>query len=138
MPPDRSSELIAGSMSGVIVSWIVQWFKRSKYLPIVTEDSDRLNKILVVFLGLLMSAGVDMTHTWDPTTHAFALTISGLTMANIGHLASTVYANYVGAKVYYHTVTKPQVAARTGSTVGVIPAVTTSPDSPVASNRETS
>jgi len=65
---------------GLVASFVIQWLKKASWFPVLTEQSD---KILKVVFSALVAAGsaIAVSFSFDPTLGQ--LTVTGLTWANV-------------------------------------------------------
>ena len=74
-----SSELGAQASIAILVSFIMQWVKKSRFFPWLTVETEKLNYWMSVIIAFLTGIGIFVT--WNQGT----LIISGLTSSNIYH-----------------------------------------------------
>ena len=72
---ETGSELTAHLTTGATVVYVLQWLKASGWVPWITADTKRLNRILSALLAAAMAVGINWTY--DPT--GGTLVITGLT-----------------------------------------------------------
>jgi len=74
-----SSELGAQATTAILVSFVMQWLKKSRFFPWLTVETETLNYWVSAIIAFLTGVGIFVT--WSQGT----LTISGLTSVNIYH-----------------------------------------------------
>jgi hypothetical protein len=87
----------------VISTYVLQWLKQSKLFPWLTVETQTLNRWAGIAIAFLSSVGVLVT--FDHA--AGVLTISGLTAANLLHVAARITQQWVMQQVAYRTVVAP-------------------------------
>lgn len=87
----------------VITTYVFQWIKKSSWFPWLTMNSQKLNRILGVVVAFAASIGV--VATFDHT--AGVLTVTGLTMAGLGHGVARFIQQWVMQQTAYKVVIAP-------------------------------
>ena len=96
-----SSELGAQASIAIIVSFGLQWVKKSEYFPWITTKTEKVNQW--VSIGIAFFTGVGIFATWDHGT----LTITGLTASNVLHAATRGIQQWVFQTTAYRTLIAP-------------------------------
>lgn len=87
----------------VITTYAIQLVKKSKWFPWLTVETQKANRIVGVIVAFGASIGV--VATFDHT--AGVLTITGLTLAGLGHGLARFVQQWVFQQVAYKTVVAP-------------------------------
>ena len=87
----------------VISTLVLQWLKKSRWFPWLTVESQKLNRIAGVVIAFAASIGV--VATFDHT--AGVLTITGLTLAGLGHGIARFIQQWSYQQAAYRTVVAP-------------------------------
>lgn len=96
-----SSELGAQATIAIIVSFGLQWVKKSQYFPWITTKTENVNKW--VSIAIAFFTGVGIFATWDHGT----LTITGLTASNALHAITRGIQQWVFQTTAYRTLIAP-------------------------------
>jgi hypothetical protein len=80
---ETSPELTAHLTTGAVVVYLLEWAKRSKFMPI-SASTTAINRTLNILFAMAMAIGINWTY--DPT--AGTLIITGLTWSAGFHAAS--------------------------------------------------
>ncbi|MGA8224003.1 MAG: hypothetical protein WB780_20305 [Candidatus Acidiferrales bacterium] len=81
-------------------SWAIQLLKTSKWFPILTTETQRLNKVASALIAIMGSAGIIIT-SQHVGAGAWTLSITGLTLANVYHVAGHAIRIYMLQKASY-------------------------------------
>jgi hypothetical protein len=95
---DPLSQLTA---AGLVV-WCIQKLKAAGSIPWIHRQTDKLNRILAVLAALLTAAGI----AWTFTPQTGTLVITGLTVANLAHVAWIALQQVVAQELIYRTAVK--------------------------------
>jgi hypothetical protein len=87
----------------VITTYALQWLKTRKWFPWITTETQRLNRILGFVVAFAASIGV--VATFDHT--AGVLTITGLTLAGLGHGLARFIQQWCMQQVAYKNLIAP-------------------------------
>ena len=96
-----ASELGAQASIAIIVSFGLQWLKKSKYFPWITTQTEHVNRW--VSIGAAFFTGVGIFASWDHGT----LTISGLTAGHIFHALTRGVEQWAFQSTVYRSVIAP-------------------------------
>ena len=89
---------------GFVMSYVMQWLKKAKWFPFITERSDKIVKVLfssIVALCTALSIGVN----WDATSGVLSFT--GLAWVNIWNGLMAFLLSFVTQHVAYEAVIHP-------------------------------
>lgn len=87
----------------VITTYLFQWFKKSKWFPWLTVETQKVNRIAGFVIAFGASIGV--VATFDHT--AGVLTITGLTLQGLGHGMARFIQQWVFQQVAYKNLIAP-------------------------------
>lgn len=90
-----------------IASWIIQLLKQSKWFPLITTETQSLNKLFAGFVAALGTAGILFTQSWDGSTHTLVITLSGLSAGNVLMFIWHWLGQYIYMKGAYKFFLKP-------------------------------
>jgi len=90
-----------------VTAWVIERLKRASWFPVVTQQTERVNKVLAAVFAALGTVGILVAHTWEPTSHTLTITIAGLTAMNVVTFAWNFLGQYVLTKGAYHLAVKP-------------------------------
>ena len=85
-----------------VASTALEWLKRSKYFPLLTMETSKLNRMVAIVLSFAGAAGVSATY--DSSAHT--LLIAGLDWHSISHFAWTWLSQFVIQHGYFSAVVK--------------------------------
>lgn len=97
------NELATQASTAVLLSYALQWLKTSKWFPFITTETQALNRWVSAIVGFVSGFGIFAT--WDHS--AGALTITGLTAANLLHAAVRGVQQFVFQHAAYRTLVAP-------------------------------
>jgi hypothetical protein len=95
------SELGSQATVAVLVSFAIQWIKKSSAFPWLTIETHKLNTLVSVIVAF--ASGFGIFATWDHGT----LAISGLTGVNLAHALTRIVQQWTFQHVAYRTVIAP-------------------------------
>jgi hypothetical protein len=98
---DASSTLSSQATVAVVVSFAIQWLKKSPWFPWLTVETQKLNRWVAVVVAAATGFGIYATWTNG------ALTITGLTPANLWHAATHVVEQWTFQHAAYRTLIAP-------------------------------
>lgn len=90
-----SNQLVIAAVS----SWLMEKLKDSKYFPLITTETERLNKLFAATVAALATAGILVTTNWDGSTFTFS--IANLTLPTVGAFLWHWVGQYVYMKFAY-------------------------------------
>jgi hypothetical protein len=100
---DQMNKLQTQIVVAMAMSYVLQWLKRSKYFPLLTERSDRIIK--VVWSALVAAGGaVAVTFAFDPTLGQ--LTVTGLDWTHMWHGFVAFLTSMLSQEAAYRTMIK--------------------------------
>ncbi len=77
-------------------AWLIERLKHSKYFPLISTETEKLNKLFSGFVAALATAGILVTTTWDAGSHTFVFSVTNLT---VGAVASFLW-HWAGQYIY--------------------------------------
>jgi hypothetical protein len=87
----------------LISTYALQWLKASKFFPWLTMETQTLNRIVGIAIAFLTSVGVLVS--FDHV--AGVLTVTGLTLANLGHAVIRFGQQWTFQQASYRLVVAP-------------------------------
>jgi len=66
-----------------VSSWLIEHLKASKYFPLITVETESLNKIFAACVAALATAGILVSSSWDATSHTYTFAIANLTAGSV-------------------------------------------------------
>lgn len=90
-------------------SFLIQWMKNTKWFPVISADTAKLNRVLAVVASGITAFGIH--HTFDAS--AGTLTITGLTLAGIYHGGWQWLRSYMVQEITYQKLVKEPAPAAT-------------------------
>lgn len=100
---------IAQVVLAYLGSRIVEVMKNATGLPWMTEQTDRMNKLVGALIAFIATLGITVAGTWDGTTHTYTLVIGGLDFGNVLALAWGWLTQFVLQQMAYHGIVKKAV-----------------------------
>lgn len=97
------NEFASQASLAVVVSFAMQWLKKSPWFPWISVKTENLNRGISMAIAFLSGFGIFFT--WDHA--ASALTISGLTAAHLYHAAARGVEQWIFQQTAYRTVVAP-------------------------------
>jgi hypothetical protein len=83
--------------------WTLQWLKGQAWFPWVTGEEKNFNKAAAGFLAFIGSAGIVLSAQHAGVGH-WVIDVSGLTWANVAHVAGHAVRLYGEQKLWFKTV----------------------------------
>lgn len=68
------------TLSTVVVV-VMEWLKKASWFPWLTVQSEKVNKLIAIFLAAITAIGIH--YTYDASTAT--LTLTGISLAALGH-----------------------------------------------------
>ena len=102
MNDNLQSELIFSYIS----QWAIEYLKNSKWMPWITAESGKVNKIVAAFLAAAYAAGMTFTLTLVGAGH-YTLDATGITLANLTHFLGHGVRVYAMQKGFYKMYSLP-------------------------------
>ena len=96
-----SSELGAQATIAIIVSFGLQWVKKSQYFPWITTKTENVNRWVSILVAFF--TGVGIYAQWNNGT----LIITGITATNIYHAVVRAVEQWTFQQTVYRTVIAP-------------------------------
>jgi len=96
-----ASELGAQASAAILISFILQWIKKSKYFPWITVETQTINRWVSIVIAFC--AGIGIYATW----HEGTLTITGLTAENMFHALTRGVEQWAFQKTTYRGLIAP-------------------------------
>jgi len=97
-----TSEISTQAALTVICSSLIEALKRTKYFPLITAETDKLNFIVGGIVAGIAAFGVHLTY--DRATGV--LTVTGLTLATVGNFVYDWAIQWAMQHGYYHAAIK--------------------------------
>lgn len=79
----------------------IEALKNSKYFPLITTQTEQLNKIFAAAVAALATAGILVTANWDPTAHTFTFAVANLTAMSVLSFVWHWFGQYIYMKIAY-------------------------------------
>ncbi len=96
-------------VANAVFAWLIQRLKNSTLFPWINAETEKLNHLVSALAATLLAAGIALTSDWDPQTHTFILTVSGLSLLNVLHFVWSALGNYVMQKGWFKVLYAPPV-----------------------------
>jgi len=97
-----TSEISTQAALAVIASSVIEALKRTKYFPLITAQTDKLNLIAGAIVAGIAAFGVHLSY--DKATGV--LTVTGVTLATVGHFVYDWVVQFALQHGYYHAAIK--------------------------------
>lgn len=87
----------------LVSTWAIQWIKKSNWFPWLTVETQKLNYVVGGVVAFLSTVGIlcNFDHA------AGVLTITGLTAANLTHVAARFFQQWAYQQASYKLVVAP-------------------------------
>ena len=95
-------EVFSQMTSAAMMVYLLQWVKQSGWVPWITPDTKRLNRLLSTVLAGASALGIHFAFD----VQAGTLVISGLTTVGVGHGLWHWFNQVISQQVIYDTVAK--------------------------------
>ena len=107
-------------------SYAIQFLKDSPKFSWISQHTSGLNRALAVVTSLIAAVGVNYTYT-HPNEGTFVITLTGLSLASVGHYAWAWFVQFALQQGYFKAVVKQPDTVATTSPQGAGTAVVAVP-----------
>lgn len=97
------------TVAGIGVA-LIQWLKASKWFPVLTADTAKLNRAFSVVVAALSAIGVHLAWTHGSAPGSYMLEVSGVTLLGIAAGVWAVVKSFVFQEIIYRTAVNPPAA----------------------------
>lgn len=84
-----------------VASFVLEWLKKVPWFPVISEQSTKIWKVIVSAVIAACSA-LAITYAWEPATGT--LTLTGLTLSNIGNGLLAFLLSFIAQHIAYEKV----------------------------------
>jgi len=80
------TELISSQVAvAYAASSLMEWLKHKPWFPLMQTHSAQLNRAFSMIVAFFTAIGVHLISDWRSTEGTLVITVTGLTIANVGH-----------------------------------------------------
>lgn len=80
------TELISSQVAvAYATSSLMEWLKHKPWFPLMQVQAASLNRAVAMIVAFFAAIGVHLVSDWTASDGTLVITITGLTLANVGH-----------------------------------------------------